>query len=170
MNIYMTGAHGCGKTTTAIEIKKKNDGFGLIPSASRTSPYEPGTEDHQQYVMKTVYQHCAKYDQTIHERTPLDVFAYTSVGNFNNLREEQAMKLENFLRCMRHSGDTLFYFPILFPLEEDGVRPDGLVQAQIDDFIHDVLERENVLYKTVPMGTPEERADFILKELPGAKL
>lgn len=169
MNIYMSGAHGTGKSTTAKIITEKAR-FGLLPSASRRSPYEQGTFDHQDYVMNQVYKRCAMYDETVHERTPFDVYAYTISMHVEALVEKHRMKIDAFARAIRQQGNTLFYFPITFPLKADGIRPDEMVQREVDSIMQYHIERTGIPRIFVPEGTPEERADFILKELPHASL
>lgn len=164
MNIYMTGAHGCGKTTTASKITLSG-GFEALPSVARSSPYESGTPENQRYIMNKIYDRCLRRDKCIHERTPLDVLSYTRLMGMESEYQHQEMKLEAFFRFIKGGGGILFYFPILFPLVEDGVRPGKHEQIQIDDFIRKMLIDSGVLFLTVPSGTPEERADFILERV-----
>lgn len=169
MNIYMSGAHGTGKSTTARLIAKQTR-FGLLPSASRSSPYEHGTFDHQEFVMNQVYKRCAIYDESIQERTPFDVYAYTRVMHLEQLLEKHRMKIDAFARALTNQGDVLFYFPITFPLQADGVRPDETMQREVDSTMRYHIKRTGTPCIVVPSGTPEERADFILKELSNASL
>ena len=164
MNIYLTGAHGVGKTVTS-KIITTNTNFSLMPSASRQSPHRHGTLQHQDYVMRQVHKRVTRCDQIISDRTPLDVFAYTKMMEIQPLYDEHEMKVQRFFRYLKHSNETLFYFPILFDLVEDGVRPGREEQKFVNDFIYEYLVESDVDFKTVPMGTPEERANFILKEL-----
>lgn len=169
MNIYFTGSHGTGKTTTA-ELLSKRTGFGTLPSVSRNSPYRPGTVEHQGYVMDKVSQRTMRHDRTIQDRTPLDVFAYTQMMQLEGEYEYQMMKVNRFLRAITHSNEPLFYFPITFPLRSDGVRPGKWEQIEVDSLIKPLLSRFEVNLHTVPAGTPEERVEFILERMDHAQL
>lgn len=164
MNVYMSGPHGCGKSTTAKIVAEKS-GLGLLPSASRSSQHKQGTVEHQDYVMDQVYKRCATYDVVVHERTPFDAYAYTEVAGLDQLLEKHQMKMDAFARSMKNQGDILFYFPITFPLYQDGVRPDEKTQAAVDDIMRSHIERTEVPCLMVPGGTPEDRADFILSSI-----
>ena len=169
MNIYMTGSHGTGKTTTA-EIIASKTGLGLPPSVSRRSPYTHGTIEHQKYVMDQVWKRCTTYDEVVHERTPFDAFAYTVAMGIEDVIEQQQMKVDTFARQIEQQGEAVFYFPVTFPLVSDGIRPDEEMQQHVDRVIQYHLNRTGIPYKVVACGTPEERADFILKELASAEL
>lgn len=172
MNIYMSGAHGTGKSTTARILAEKA-GLSLIPSASRMSPYQHGSIEHQDYVMDQVFKRCSTWDGVIHERTPFDVYAYTrdyAMGGTLTDLPRHSMKVEAFARIMIQREDILFYFPITFPLVDDGVRPNAYIQKEVDHTMSQMIDRFNVTCVTVPKGSPEERADFILKELSHAEL
>lgn len=166
MNIYMSGAHGTGKSTTARFIAEKT-GLSLAPSASRMSPYKHGSIEHQDYVMDQVYKRCATWDGVIHERTPFDVYAYTKdyADSSGDALVRHEMKVNAFARNISERGDVLFYFPIAFPLVDDGVRPDDRMQEKVDKTISQMIVTCGVKYIEIPNGSPEERADFILEEL-----
>lgn len=169
MNIYMSGAHGTGKSSTAKIIADKTS-YGLLPSASRESPYEQGTFQHQDFVMDQVWKRCTTFDEVILERTPFDVYSYTTAMNVQALAAKHEMKMDAFARNVKQQGNVLFYFPITFPLYRDGFRPDEIMQALVDSTMVYHIKRTGIPCLTVPNGTPEERADFILKELADAKL
>ena len=164
MNIYLTGAHSTGKSTVA-QIIKERTGFCTVPSVSRNSPYEMGTEEHQRYVMDKVFYQYSKYDGLILERSPLDVYAYTKLMQIESEYGRQKMKVEAFFRGIGHSDSPIFYFPIYFDLEHDGIRPGQEEQVEIDKFIVSYLQKNNIDYYTIPDTTPEERADFILERV-----
>lgn len=169
MNIYMSGAHGTGKTTTAKIITEKT-GMTVLPSASRNSPYEQGTYDHQDYVMDQVWKRCLRHDNTIHERTPFDVYAYTNAMHVEALVEKHRMKIDAFARSIKQRGESLFYFPITFELHLDEFRPDEMMQLTVDSIMRHHIERTEIPCIFIPDGTPEERANFILEESSYAKL
>jgi len=122
-----------------------------------------GSEEHQKYVMDRVFAHYSKHDSIILERTPLDVYSYTKLMEVEAEYARQQMKVEAFFRGLLNLGRPIFYFPIYFDLENDGVRPGQEDQVQIDRFIHSYLDDNGVNYYTVPFDTPEARADFILE-------
>lgn len=164
MNIYMTGAHGTGKTSVAEEIARTTE-FSNLKSVSRWSPHVSGTPENQRFIMEKVQKRCNMTNHCVHERTPLDVFAYTSLMGIESEYTPQKMKVERFLDHLKHTGNKIFYFPVLFDLESDGVRPGKWEQSVVDKTIKTQLDNSGVNYATVPMGSVEERAQFILKEI-----
>ena len=164
MNVYFTGSHGTGKTTTARLLSSKL-GYTIVPSVSRNSPHEPKTLDHQRYVMEKVVYRTMMHTYTVQDRTPVDVFAYTKLMGMKKLYRHQQMCVDRFLRSIGHAKDPLFYFPIHFELENDGVRPDEHAQEYIDKAIVLELERSGVNYHVIPDASPEKRVDFILERI-----
>lgn len=120
--------------------------------------------------MSQVYKRCVIYDEAIQERTPFDVYAYTRAMNLEQLVEKHTMKIDAFARALITQGNPLFYFPITFPLQADGVRPDEMMQREVDSTMQYHIKRTGVHCIFIPEGSPEERADFILKELSSAEL
>lgn len=170
MNIYLTGSHGTGKTTTAKIIAEKT-GLSILPSASRMSPFAQGTVEHQKFVMDQVYKRCSTWSDAIHERTPFDVYSYTSVRKMDSIIAAQKMKVESFARIARLHEVPIFYFPVTFPFPgNDPERASRKEQLIVDDAIFNIIRIERVKFVAVPKATPEERADFILKELSHASL
>lgn len=164
MNIYFTGSHGTGKTTTARLLSSRL-GYSIVPSVSRNSPHEPKTIDHQRYVMEKVVYRTMMHTYTVQERTPVDVFAYTKLMGMKKLYRHQQMCVDRFLRNINHAREPIFYFPIHFELENDGVRPDEHAQEYIDKEIILELERARVNYHVIPDASPEKRVDFILERI-----
>lgn len=164
MNIYFTGSHGTGKTTTAKLVAKKAK-MCAPPSVARSSPYKQGSLEHQGYVMDKVYQRAVDHKGSIHDRTPLDVYAYTLLMEHEEEYGHQLMKVERFLSILEQTGEPLFYFPIAFPLVSDGVRPGKFEQIQIDTLIKPMIKDTGANIYTMPEGTPEERANFVLERI-----
>lgn len=164
MNIYFTGSHGTGKTTTAKLVAKKAK-MCAPPSVSRSSPYKQGSLEHQGYVMDKVYQRAMEHSKSVHDRTPLDVYAYTLMMEHKGEYDHQLMKAQRFMRVLQDTGEPLFYFPITFPLVSDGVRPGKFEQIEIDTLIKPMLKWSDVNLHVVPDGTPEERTDFVMERI-----
>lgn len=165
MNILLTGAHGTGKTSTARAVNAKRPDLQLLPSASRQSPHKPGTVENQKHIMSEVWRRVNSPGPAIHERTPLDVYAYTALLDVGCEVAQQRAMVDEFYRVMRDAGCPLFYFPICFDLEIDGVRPGKWEQIAVDRTIAASLKASGIEYHTVPDASVDIRAAFILERV-----
>jgi hypothetical protein len=131
MNIFMTGASGTGKTSLAVELCLRL-GLDEAPSVSRTSPYEMGSQDMQDYVMHCVDYQCRTASQAVISRTPIDVYAYSRLWGLE--RKKPAAVAKRFL----DSDAIILYLPKYWEPEDDGFRPlEG--QDEVDQIIAEAL-------------------------------
>lgn len=155
MRVYMTGSSGVGKTTQANLLSERLQ-LPVIDGIARSSPYEMGTDENQQYLSKKIYHACNTVDG-LHCRTPLDVLGYTRASKLYSPTDEQHVE---FFALME---PILIYFPPLGDIEDDGVRPtDKTYNKVVDWFIKDALRRYNFKYLELSPGTPEERSEEII--------
>jgi hypothetical protein len=82
------------------------------------------------------------------ERTPLDALGYTYYLNrhvFNNEFDKELAVAEDAVREVMTTYDTVCYFPVYWPIEDDGIRPtDTQYQADISKYIRMYLARFDI--------------------------
>jgi hypothetical protein len=179
MIIGFFGSHGTGKTTTA-EIIAQKTGCNILTSKSRdVGEFWPINREatHVSQLLITA----ARANQALHfsrapglwlaDRTPLDSLAYSTYQSDNvwgNTPDIYLNESYNLVKNTMRNYTALFYFPVMFNPEEDGIR-DGDINYQdaIDYYIRDFADTLGIYYQTVPDGTAEERADAIIKLLGG---
>lgn len=176
MRIGFTGSHGTGKTSTSIELTRRAQfkNYVTIPSTAREAA-EAGyginrdADELSQYMVLMARIVGEELDAEglmyISDRTPVDSLAYTDYQmdkvwmNRNPYYWKQCYRIT---RWHMRKYDHVFYFPITFPIEKDGVR-DGSVnyQKDIDRRVRKLLKEMEISYTTMPAGTIKQRAKFI---------
>lgn len=160
-NIYFTGAGGTGKTTLRDLLAPKL-GLKTVESVSRSSPFMPGTAEHQDYVSGRIYDDAVEKDGYLLDRTPFDVVAYDYAYDVGNKARDRW--LANFFVTKKRP--LVFYFPIYWQAEEDGFRPtDQKLLDAVDETIKIQLDFFRLDYYTVPNETPERRLELALEFL-----
>ena len=162
MNIYFAGCSGQGKTTTANWLSKRLD-MDVVDGLSRNSPHQMGSDDHQIYLSQTVFSACRNTENSIHCRTPFDVWAYSTVYERGDLN----LDYDHAARFASQSP-TVFYFPYWLIPKSDGFRPTSEeLNKAVDREIRDGIAAffGEVTPFIVPEGTPEYRVDWIIKAL-----
>jgi len=182
MNIYFTGAQGTGKTTLAKMISEQY-GLELVSSITRSlvesgkmSPEETSqgaTPKTQRLIFDEYYNIFNKKKAVVSDRFLTDVLAYT---RYVYRRDEDPDMLDEMHREREYLdqlafcqglmyGDTqdavVFYLPIEFSPEDDGVRDtDPIYQSQIDELIRKELSYQGIRYYKLT-GSVEERIETI---------
>lgn len=160
-NIYLSGSSGQGKTTTALLLSRIRN-MEIIDGLSRNSPHKMGTDEHQIYLSQVVYSAVRNTDNSIHCRTPFDVFAYSQVFERGSWSLDES-------HCDRFALEkpTIFYFPYWLKSEDDGFRPtDDKLVRQVDEAIRLTLEDyEDITVVEVDPGTPHQRVQKIQEYL-----
>jgi thymidylate kinase len=171
--IFISGAHGVGKTTllNAILSKILLEEHHVIPSVSREVhklgfPINERTNwDTQLLIASSYYSQFMMHKKVLCDRSLIDVLAYSFL-----IIEMDAKKLdviETFALTMQKTNCIYFYVPIEFSLQEDktGIRSrDPNYRAKIDLCILDCFESYKIPFVEVK-GTIEERIKIVQKTL-----
>lgn len=156
----ITGGPGAGKTTTLNELR--NMGYQVVPEAARMI-IEHGWGDPRRDLaafQKKVVALQLSLEQMVDDaafcdRGLPDIIAYSRLGSIEPIE----------LPKHRYAGVFLID-PV--PFQNDSVRWESKEQARI---IHDEIERAylelNYKIVKVPVLSPKERAEFIVKKLRG---
>lgn len=159
--VFFTGSSGQGKTTTAKIVSERLQ-VPVWDGVSRSSPFEMGTREHQEYISNEVFARCTAYDG-VHTRTPIDVLAYTYVFGTGNYAKD-GHHVFKFLS----THPKIVYFPMLLEVEDDGFRPTDIeLTRKVDRHIQDTLHIYGVTYLTLDLESPEERAEKIITFVKG---
>lgn len=171
MKLILTGAQGTGKSTVLYEFEKL--GWNVITEVVRKLSKEGvkinelGNEESQVKIFNT-YKELLAGEEYVSDRGLTDVAAYTwyltNKGDIHpSVLWEQLTDIDEFFE---NNKDVLVcYFPIEFPLVNDGVRSmNEHFRKDIDSNIKSILELREIPYITVT-GTVEERVKLITDEI-----
>jgi len=172
MKIILTGAQGTGKTTILNHYREK--GMPVITEVVRNlakqgiNINEAGDAKGQEAIFAEYCKQFAEMPEFISDRGLTDVTAYTmhlcDIGKLSpEYMELQASALDEFVH--NHQDFIYFYFPIEFPVVDDGVRSmDEEFRQCIDNNILTLLQELDIPYVEV-RGTVEERIAIIDKTI-----
>ena len=163
-NIFFTGAGGTGKTTLRDLMAPK---LGLLvkESVSRSSPYTPGTEAHQEWIAGRILDDAIKTEKHLLDRTPFDVVAYDEAYRMKTT-PRHSWFANYFAIEVKKLKSPVFYFPIYWEAEDDGFRPTDRKLLQLVDLtIKEQLDFYRIDYYTVPNRTPEDRLELAMEYL-----
>lgn len=163
--IILTGAQGTGKSTVLNHFKE--NGWNCITEVVRNLAKEGvkinelGDEEGQTRIFNAYYDLLSKKESYISDRGLTDVMAYTiylnnEMGvNLNALALEQMIDFQYF---SKQNEDIIYcYFPIEFPVVDDGVRSvNEEFRSIVDGTIKSILDLSGIKYYTIS-GTVEER-------------
>jgi nicotinamide riboside kinase len=170
VKVGLTGSHGTGKTTLLLELKKELPRCNLVSEAARDCPFPLNEKTNfrsQEFIFRTQVQRELDVpldDITISDRTVYDQLAYIRYAyESGNITYDEYMVLEQYINHWGHTYDYIFYIPIEFEMECDGVRsPDEHYRKAIDQHIKDILnEHVDTLYRCEVRGTPQQRAALV---------
>lgn len=159
MKIAFVGSHGTGKSTLLEILQNRPELIGHrvydgIGRAVHTGSKEKWSLKRKQRYFNRYYVWRHYWSKNfIASRSIYDTFGYSKlmVGLWFNYR------LMNW--AIRHIHyDYLFYLPIEFPLEEDGVRYGRELQEQHDNETRLILDYHHIPYHTLT-GTVQDRVD-----------
>lgn len=175
MKLILTGAQGTGKTTVLNEFEK--GGWNIITEVVRKLSKEGikinemGDEEGQTKIFDT-YKELLQCEEYISDRGLTDVAAYTwylvAEGKIHpSILWEQLACIESFFE--NNQDVVVCYFPIEFPVVDDGVRSiDEDFRKRIDHYIKDILDSREIPYITVT-GSVEDRVRMINDEITRVK-
>lgn len=174
MKIGFIGTGGTGKTST---IQQLGDlGLPLLESVSRAVFKEWGWKEEDQrkatpeqvwQFQKTIFDRKLLQEKGLEnflsDRTLLDHLTYCFLRAGRGVAEPAAREMLALTKNNLTTYDFLFFFPNgLFDPGDDGMREQDYVYGVLADAtMRGLLNRFGQSYLTVPMGTVDERADFI---------
>ena len=179
--ISITGAHGTGKTTLCRALSDRLQDMGaceigreaprlIIDEAEDPEFLQRGQNTLERQLMVFLFQ-ALEENRTnelqdgfiIHDRTPVDVLAYTLILNPGLSDRVEGQVLMTAVRRWIHRYRNIYKVPIEFPLVEDGVRePDLEFQALVDQKLDELYRHFNI-QPYIVTGSVDERIDQILK-------
>ena len=170
--IIFTGAQGTGKTTILNEMKDR--GYNVITEVVRNLSKKgvkinkDGDEKGQEKIFKEYEKLLSEknFNGYISDRGLIDVVAYTVyLARNGKVSEEFANKqLKKLHKFIINNPDIFYcYFPIEFPVVDDGVRDmDEKFRSEINDIIINILGVMGIKFVKI-CGTVEERMRKINK-------
>lgn len=173
LTYVLTGAHSTGKSTLMNSLRSI-PGYSFSESVTRTSGAilnQDGDEDGQKKILKAIIDYeTANYvylKDYILDRSFIDFYAYTAyLHRRQKVSDETLQLIEQELIKRRDYYTMVFYLPIEFDIEQDGVRSDDKsFQQEIDEIIQDVLVRYEFTFLPV-RGSLEERSSFVTSHIP----
>lgn len=147
MKVFFAGAQGTGKTTLMNIVEtglEKIQGITRKTIKSRSSINENGDTKTQDAIFKAYNEAFSGKDGFISERGLIDVFSYSRYLYERGKMDSAVMQnhYESLKSYHEKNKDIVyFYFPIEFPIEDDGTRStDPEYQKCIDRYIAESLE------------------------------
>jgi nicotinamide riboside kinase len=159
MKIATAGSHGVGKTTFAQALAEKL-GYKYLPDMPREEAVKKGFKISEGTSFEL--QLWLTTQQWMLEKTTPDswvadkcLFDYLVYGELLFDDEE----LNNIIRRVVEPNanyDLVFYIPIMFPMQEDGLRSKKL-QPKVDAYYKEYLDKRGIKYITISSSVKEDR-------------
>lgn len=172
MRVFFIGAQSTGKTTVIRELEKL--GYPCLQHITRDTisknklenkSSDKTTTETQSLIFDAYVKAFNENDNFICDRSLIDVASYTSLAVCSDTCDvaEINREVEYISEYYSTNKDTIlmFYFPIEFRVESDGLRCiDEEYRAKVDKKMNTFVSRLYPKYYTVT-GTVEERVEFI---------
>lgn len=171
VKVTLVGSQSTGKSTVLNYFR--NTFLSPITEVARNLSKqgvkinEDGDKKSQDVIFQTYYDLLSQDIDYISDRGLIDVIAYTSylddTGKINDNHKTLADQLDKLSEFIKDNPDILVvYFPIEFPLVDDGVRSiNESFRTSIDNRIKELLKCFYSNYITVS-GTVEERIKQVI--------
>lgn len=169
MKYLFTGTQSTGKSTILQHYQEQGvnvvtEVVRNLAKSSNIKINELGDEEGQKLIFNTYKDILNNTDNYISDRSMVDVAAYTQYlvnkGAIHpSLLWEQLEDIEEFVR--NNPDAVFFYFPIEFPVVDDGVRSlNEEFREKVDEYILGILQSRHIPYVEV-RGTVEERINIV---------
>jgi hypothetical protein len=176
MKVGFTGSHGTGKTKVSNYLKghPEFEDFYFPPSSARTLnlPVNESATALSQLLIAVDRANCFDSDpDVVSDRTVLDSWAYNKYLINNGLISPgmaYELLFDEFVFYQMKNIDLLVYFPIYWPVEDDGFRPtDEHFRQEVDQWISEGLEKFCPYHEVLVMENEGviERANKIIAQL-----
>jgi nicotinamide riboside kinase len=175
MRIGFTGAQGTGKTTLLNELKKENK-YLIITNVARDlvkdlkiQLNENGEDFSQLAIYHKNIEILLSTPSFVSDRSLSDIWAYSKWAfEKKKITSELFSFIEKGIDRYMDLYDIIFYLPIEFSLEKDGVRSTSEeYRRQIDSNIKEALHKFYRKKIYTVEGSIEKRVDKIFKILKG---
>ena len=166
MKIAIASTHGTGKSTVARGLAKRIKGKYIHDVARDEAPKKGFAinENTPPEVQLWMTMRQWELEHTTSEPWVADkcLFDYLVYGDIV-IKDEEIKKIIRRIVEDNAHYDLVFYIPIEFPMEEDGLRSKEL-QPIVDKHYKEYLERRGIKYITLS-GSPEQRISQALEHL-----
>ncbi len=168
MKIAIAGAHGVGKTTFAKALAKRL-GFNYIHDIVREEATQKGfvinentPPEVQLWLISKQWELEKNTPETwVADKSLFDYFVYGEII----LKDEAIKKVIRNVVERNSDYNFVFYLPIEFPMEIDGIRSNDLeFQKEVDDRYKKYLKEFGVKY-IVLSGSNEQRLEQAIEHL-----
>jgi len=168
IKIAVMGSHGTGKTTLAKALAEKL-GFTYIYDLTREEAVKKGFTINEQtppevqlwLLIRQWELEATTRGGWVADKSSFDYLVYGDLI----LKDEIVKKIIRWFVQRNARYDFVFYLPIEFPMEEDGLRSvDPKFREEIDHLLRTCLDEFSVPY-IILSGSVEERVEKALKNL-----
>jgi len=175
MKLSISGSFSVGKSTLFRVLKKRVEGYDFINEISREVMKEMNTNNqtmsleerilHQRLCVEKQIQREAQSQNFITDYCTIDNLNYSyGLGIYDEVRE---LVIEHLKKIGGY--DIIFYVPIQFPLEKDGVRYENReFQKEIDTRLKKLLKEFNLPFVEIT-GNLKNRVEKVLSFIKNPK-
>lgn len=171
MRIAVIGSHGTGKTTLSKLICEDLN-FNFIPDVARQAhekkfPINENTPPETQFWILSKQLELERNTATpwVSEKSLFDNLIYGGIS----IKDEEVLRVLEKIVFANATYDLIFYLPIEFSLEDDGLRSlDPEFQKKVDREFRGLLKKKKIKFVEV-QGTVKERVRKALSHIKSHK-